>query len=189
MRYTLGMDVGTSGTKAALFDETGQRAAAVTVGYPLYQPKNGWAEQSPEDWRNAAIKASAEVVRKSGVDKKDIVGIGLTGQMHGLVMLDDDRNVLRNAIIWCDQRTGEECREIEETIGKKRLIEITANPALTGFTASKIIRSARSASESGRMCVISGFTSSFPVSISPSMSFQSFRKLSPGIEYREFHVP
>ena len=137
MRYTLGMDVGTSGTKAALFDETGRRAAAVTVGYPLYQPKNGWAEQSPEDWRNAAIKASAEVVRKSGVDKKDIVGIGLTGQMHGLVMLDNDGNVLRNAIIWCDQRTGEECREIEETIGRKRLIEITANPALTGFTASK----------------------------------------------------
>ena len=139
MRYTLGIDVGTSGTKAALFDETGQRAAAVTVDYPLYQPKNGWAEQSPEDWRNAAIKASAEVVRKSGVDKKDIVGIGLTGQMHGLVMLDGDGNVLRNAIIWCDQRTGEECREIEETIGRKRLVEITANPALTGFTASKIM--------------------------------------------------
>ena len=136
MRYTLGIDVGTSGTKAALFDETGRRAAAVTVDYPLYQPRNGWVEQSPEDWKSAAVKASAEVVRKSGVDKNDIVGIGLTGQMHGLVMLDDDGNVLRNAIIWCDQRTGEECREIEETIGRKRLIEITANPALTGFTAS-----------------------------------------------------
>ena len=139
MRYTLGIDVGTSGTKAALFDENGRRAAAVTVDYPMYQPKNGWAEQSPEDWKRASLEASAAVVRKSGVDKKDIVGIGLTGQMHGLVMLDRDGNVLRNAIIWCDQRTGEECREIEETIGRKRLIEITANPALTGFTASKIM--------------------------------------------------
>ena len=79
------------------------------------------------------------VVRNSGVNKEDIKGIGLSGQMHGLVMLDQDGAVLRNAIIWCDQRTGKECEEITRRVGAERLIEITANPALTGFTASKIL--------------------------------------------------
>lgn len=142
MKYTIGIDIGTSGTKAALFDESGRRTASAAVDYPLYQPKNGWAEQSPEDWKNAsisALSALAKIAGTSGVNKKDILGIGLTGQMHGLVMLDADGKVLRNAIIWCDQRTGEECADIERSVGRKRLIEITANPALTGFTASKIL--------------------------------------------------
>lgn len=139
MKYTLGIDVGTSGTKTVLFDTNGHKIASHTIEYPMYQPKNGWAEQEPADWWNAVQGTIKETVTKSGVDKADIVGIGISGQMHGLVMLDADNNVLRPSIIWCDQRTGEECEDIERLVGKKRLIEITANPALTGFTASKIM--------------------------------------------------
>ncbi|MGN1409778.1 MAG: xylulokinase [Eubacteriales bacterium] len=139
MKYTLGIDVGTSGTKTVLFDQNGRKIASHTVEYPMYQPKNGWAEQNPEDWWNAVVTTIAEVMKKSAVDKADVAGIGISGQMHGLVMLDKDNNVLRPSIIWCDQRTGEECRDIENIIGRSRLIEITANPALTGFTASKIM--------------------------------------------------
>ena len=137
MRYVIGLDIGTSGTKTVLFDEKGKTVASKTVEYPLYQPENGWAEQDPLDWWNAASEGLRAVT--AGVDSSEIAGIGLSGQMHGLVMLDKNGSVLRRAIIWCDQRTGEECREIEEKVGRKRLIEITANPALTGFTASKIL--------------------------------------------------
>lgn len=137
MRYVIGLDIGTSGTKTVLFDEKGKTVVSKTVEYPLYQPENGWAEQDPLDWWNAASEGLRAVT--AGVDSSEIAGIGLSGQMHGLVMLDKNGSVLRRAIIWCDQRTGEECREIEEKVGRKRLIEITANPALTGFTASKIL--------------------------------------------------
>lgn len=139
MKYTIGIDVGTSGTKTVLFDRYGKKIASHTVEYPLYQPKNGWAEQDPADWKNAVFETAAAVMKKSGIPKEDVVGIGISGQMHGLVMLDSDNNILRPSIIWCDQRTGEECRDIENLIGRERLIEITANPALTGFTASKIM--------------------------------------------------
>ncbi len=139
MKYAIGIDVGTSGTKTVLFDEKGCKIASHTVEYPMYQPKNGWAEQKPEDWWGAVVETIAEVMKKSGADKNEIAGIGISGQMHGLVMLDENDNVLRPSIIWCDQRTGEECRDIENIIGRERLIEITANPALTGFTASKIM--------------------------------------------------
>lgn len=139
MKYTLGIDVGTSGTKTVLFDQYGKKIASNTIEYPMYQPKNGWAEQNPEDWWNAVVGTIAEVMKKSAVAKEDVVGIGISGQMHGLVMLDKDNSVLRPSIIWCDQRTAEECRDIENIVGRARLIEITANPALTGFTASKIM--------------------------------------------------
>ncbi len=139
MKYTIGIDIGTSGTKTVLFDSLGRKQASSTIEYPLYQPQNGWAEQDPADWKNAVFTSVSEAVKKSGVDTADIVGIGLSGQMHGLVMLDADGNVLRNSIIWCDQRTAAECADIENLVGKKRLIEISANPALTGFTASKIL--------------------------------------------------
>ena len=139
MACVLGIDIGTSGTKTVLFDETGAALASATLEYPLLQPKNGWAEQKPEDWWNAVAGTIQSVLGKSGILPEDIKGIGLSGQMHGLVMLDRDNKVLRPSIIWCDQRTGEECKEIEARVGRKRLIEITANPALTGFTASKIL--------------------------------------------------
>lgn len=138
-QYLLGIDLGTSGTKTVLFDTQGRAVASHTVEYPLYQPRNGWAEQDPADWWHAAVDTIRAVLQKSGIPSKCIAGIGISGQMHGLVLLDADGEVLRNSIIWCDGRTGEECREITETIGKERLIAITANPALTGFTAGKIL--------------------------------------------------
>jgi len=137
MQYLIGIDIGTSGTKTVLFDTQGNTIASSTVEYPLYQPHNGWAEQEPSDWWNATVETLKEVTK--GVNPSDIKGIGLSGQMHGLVMLDEDGNVIRPSIIWCDQRTAKECDEITERVGAQRLIEITANPALTGFTASKIL--------------------------------------------------
>ncbi len=137
--YLLGVDIGTSGTKTVLFDTSGAAIADATVEYPLYQPKNGWAEQEPSDWWNAAAGTIRAVIEKSGIDAADIAGIGLSGQMHGLVMLDQAGDVLRRSIIWCDGRTAAECAEITEAVGKKRLIELTANPALPGFTAGKIL--------------------------------------------------
>lgn len=139
MAYLIGVDLGTSGTKTALFDERGRRIASRTVEYPLSQPKNGWAEQEPEHWWKAACETIRAVIAESGVDAGAIKGVGLSGQMHGLVMLDAAGQVLRPAILWCDGRTGEECREITERVGRQRLIDITANPALTGFTAGKIL--------------------------------------------------
>ena len=139
MQYLLGIDVGTSGTKTVLFDTTGKAIASNAVEYPLHQPQNGWAEQDPQDWWNAVKQTTKTVIEKSGVSAADIKGIGISGQMHGLVLLDKDGNVLRNSIIWCDGRTINECKEITDTIGKDRLIEITANPALPGFTAGKIL--------------------------------------------------
>lgn len=139
MKYLIGVDLGTSGTKTVLFDEKGGVIASKTIEYPLYQEKNGWAEQEPTDWWNAARDTIKYVIEDSGVNNGEIAGIGISGQMHGLVMLDKDGEVLRRSIIWCDQRTAKECEEITEKVGAERLIEITANPALTGFTASKIL--------------------------------------------------
>lgn len=137
--YFIGIDVGTSGTKTILTDSKGNILATATFEYPLYQPQIGWAEQNPEDWWDASVKGIKAVLEKSKVDPKEVKAVGLTGQMHGLVMLDKNYNVIRPSIIWCDQRTAKECDEITQKVGKERLIEITANPALTGFTASKIL--------------------------------------------------
>lgn len=139
MTYLIGIDIGTSATKTVLFDEECRVIASASEEYPLYQPHNGWAEQHPEDWKHATFATIAAVLKKSGVKGSDVKGIGLSGQMHGLVMLDESNEVIRPAIIWCDQRTGKECEEITERVGKERLMQITANPALTGFTASKIL--------------------------------------------------
>lgn len=137
MEYLIGIDIGTSGTKTVLFDTDGNVIKSAAEEYPLLQPQNGWAEQNPEDWWNACKKTLKAVT--DGVCGDEIKGIGLSGQMHGLVMLDKDNCVIRPSIIWCDGRTAKECDEITERVGAKRLIEITANPALTGFTASKIL--------------------------------------------------
>ena len=139
MAYIIGVDLGTSGTKTVLFDESGKVIASHTVEYPMYQPQNGYAEQEPADWREAAFTTIKAVMTKSGVSADDVKGIGLSGQMHGLVMLDENYQIIRRSIIWCDQRTAKECEEMTQKIGAERLIEITANPALTGFTASKIL--------------------------------------------------
>ena len=139
MKYLLGIDLGTSGTKTVLFDQNGKGICSATVEYPMYQPQNGWAEQDPKDWYNAAVSTIHTVLEKSGVDKEDVVSLGISGQMHGLVMLDEKDEVIRPSIIWCDQRTAKECEEITAKVGYENLIRITANPALPGFTLSKLI--------------------------------------------------
>lgn len=139
MRYVIGVDLGTSGTKTVLFDEKGSVIASMTIEYPMYQPKNGYAEQDPADWYNAAVNTIKGVIEKSGVSPENIAGVGLSGQMHGLVMLDENNNVIRRSIIWCDQRTAAEVEEMNQKLGREKLIKITANPALTGWTAAKIL--------------------------------------------------
>lgn len=139
MNYLIGIDLGTSGTKTVLFDEDGRRLASSTAEYPLHQPRNGWAEQDPSHWWRAVCETTNAVISESGVDASEIRGVGISGQMHGLVMLDKDGAVLRESILWCDGRTGAECREITDIIGAERLIQISANPALAGFTAGKIL--------------------------------------------------
>jgi xylulokinase len=137
--YVIGIDCGTSGTKTVLFDERGGVIAQDTIEYPMYQPQNGYAEQDPADWKNAMIGTVKAVMAKSGVSKADVKGIGISGQMHGLVMLDEQGEVLRKSIIWCDQRTAAEVDEMNRVVGREKLIAITANPALTGWTAAKIL--------------------------------------------------
>lgn len=135
----LGVDLGTSGTKTVLFDAEGREVASQSVEYPLYQPQNGWAEQDPRDWWNAAVSTIRGVLEKSGVNPGDVKGLGISGQMHGLVLLDENGEPLGRSLLWCDGRTQRECDEITQAVGEKRLIEIAANPALTGFTAGKIL--------------------------------------------------
>lgn len=139
MKYLLGIDLGTSGTKTVLFDQTGKALASATGEYPMNQPKNGWAEQDPDDWWTACISTVQTVLQTAGIAPADIAGIGIAGQMHGLVMLDEKGAPLHPCILWCDGRTGEQCREITDRVGAQRLIDITANPALTGFTAGKVL--------------------------------------------------
>ncbi|GHU96353.1 xylulokinase [Clostridia bacterium] len=148
MKYFLGIDIGTSGTKAILTGEDGAVIRSAVAEYPLSTPKNGWAEQHPDLWRNAVVKTVREVV-----GFEDVAAVGLTGQMHGLVMLDKDDKVIRPAILWCDQRTAAECAEITEKVGAARLIELTANPALTGFTAPKILWVRKHEPENYSKCV------------------------------------
>lgn len=139
MSYFIGIDVGTSATKAVIIDEAGGVIATHSVGYPMDTPQNGWAEQRPELWWDAACEALRVILAEGTVDKAQIKALGLTGQMHGLVMLDKAGNVLRPALLWCDQRTAHQCGQITAAIGAERLIQLTANPALTGFTAPKIL--------------------------------------------------
>jgi xylulokinase len=135
----LGIDIGTSGTRAVVIDGQGQVISAATAEHVNFaSPQLGWAEQDPEDWWGAATRAVQQCLAQANINPGDINGIGLTGQMHGLVALDKNDRVVRPAILWCDQRTSQECREITEELGAQQLIEFTANPALTVFTLPKI---------------------------------------------------
>jgi xylulokinase len=129
----IGLDVGTTGVKALALDPAGNVVARAEAEYPLATPRPGWAEQDPEDWWRAAERCLAEV------GGGNVVGIGLSGQMHGLVPLDEAERVIRPAILWNDQRTGAECAEIEQRLGLGRLLELTGNRALPGFTAPKLL--------------------------------------------------
>lgn len=152
MNYLIGIDVGTSATKTVLFDETANVIASASLAYPLYQPQNGWAEQRPEDWRDAVFTTVREVMERSGVNPGAVRGIGLSGQMHGLVMLGESKEVIRPSIIWCDQRTGAEVEDMLRRMPRKRWIEITANPPLTGWTAAKILWVKKNEPENYKRC-------------------------------------
>jgi xylulokinase len=139
MAILMGIDISTTGAKAILVNESGDVLGSSTNTYPLNTPKPLWSEQDPKDWWQAAQESIRGVFQSTGVDPDDIKGIGLTGQMHGLVLLDAQDQVLRPAILWNDQRTGDACEEMVDKIGLNKLISITGNPALTGFTAPKIL--------------------------------------------------
>ena len=139
MAYYLGLDIGTSGTKALLVDEAGRRVASDTQEYPLSTPRPLWAEQDPQLWWEACVAATRAVLSKSGAQGGDISGIGLSGQMHGSVFLDKSGRVLRPALLWCDQRTQAECDWITGQAGPGNLAALIGNPVLTGFTAPKIV--------------------------------------------------
>src|SRR5437764_159117 len=140
MGVYLGIDVGTSGTKTLAIDEKGKILAEASQGYPCYYPQPLWTEQDPEDWWQATVATIQKVVKKAKLKAADVKAIGLSGQMHGSVFLDKSGKVIRKALLWNDQRTKAECDEIERRAGgRKKLIELVANPALTGFTAPKIL--------------------------------------------------
>ncbi|MHC4916346.1 MAG: xylulokinase [Planctomycetota bacterium] len=137
-RLLLGIDVGTSGCKAVLVTPAGDVAARAGAEYPIHSPRPLWTEQDPEDWWRAAVASIAEALERAGATGGDVAAVGLTGQMHGMVLLDADGEVLRPCIMWNDQRTAEECAEITRRVGPERVIRLTGNPVLPGFTAPKL---------------------------------------------------
>ncbi|MEM6798621.1 MAG: xylulokinase [Planctomycetota bacterium] len=140
MSIFLGVDIGTSGAKTIAINPTGKVLAEASAAYPCHHPKPLWSEQDPEEWWRATVKTIRGVVKKAKLKPADVRGIGLSGQMHGSVFLDKHGEVIRPALLWNDQRTAAECEEIEQRAGgRKRLIKMVANPALTGFQAPKIL--------------------------------------------------
>ena len=124
MQYVIGVDLGTSAVKALLVGRDGAVRAEASREYPLYHEKSGWSEQEPEDWVNGTLEAIRELVAQSGVDPAEIGGLSFSGQMHGLVLLDEEYRPVRRAILWNDTRTTEQCRRIERTLGD-RLLAVT----------------------------------------------------------------
>ena len=139
MIYFLGIDIGTTGAKAILMDVNGVVITTATNQYPMFTPHPQWAEQNPDDWWTATCNSIKNIISQAKINVSDIKGIGLTGQMHGLVTLNRDKKVLYPCIMWNDQRTFEECKEITDKIGFENLLSITGNQVLPGFTAPKIV--------------------------------------------------
>lgn len=135
--YYIGVDLGTSAVKLLLMEGSGKICNIVSKEYPLFFPHPGWSEQNPEDWFVQSMEGIKELTE--GIDRKEVAGIGFGGQMHGLVTLDKDDNVIRPAILWNDGRTGEETEYLNTVIGKEKLSQYTANIAFAGFTAPKIL--------------------------------------------------
>ncbi|HEX4276701.1 MAG TPA: FGGY family carbohydrate kinase, partial [Bryobacteraceae bacterium] len=138
--YWLGLDIGTGGTRALLIDHAGKEIAAVTAPHEeIRMERPLWAEQRPEDWAAAAIVAIRGVLAESGIRGEDIRGVGLSGQMHGLVLLDRAGTVIRASLIWCDQRSQAQVDLISRKLGREKILEYIANPVLTGFTLPKLL--------------------------------------------------
>jgi xylulokinase len=147
----LGIDIGTGGSRALILSEDGTLLASATAEHaPFVSKQAAWAEQDPQDWWGACQQAIRAVLAQSGVSPRSIACVGLSGQMHGTVVLDETGAVLRPAIIWCDQRGEEECRWLNEAVGIHRLIELTCNPALTNFTLIKLLWMRRSEPDTWR---------------------------------------
>jgi xylulokinase len=138
-QYFLGIDTSTTSSKALLIDEQGAVIAVASSPHTLQTPKPLWSEQNPGEWWEAVSASIRSVLETAGVSGESVAAVGLTGQMHGLVLLDESGNVLRPAILWNDQRTQSQCDEIHQIIGREKFIQITGNIALTGFTAPKIL--------------------------------------------------
>jgi xylulokinase len=138
-KYFLGIDVSTTSVKALLMDAAGKAVHLASTEQDFRTPRPLWTEQDPDTWWQNTRSSIRKVIREAGIDAGEIQAAGLTGQMHGLVLLDKEGKVLRPAILWNDQRTGEQCREIEERVGRERLIRLTGNAALPGFTAPKLL--------------------------------------------------
>lgn len=139
MSYLIGIDIGTSATKTILIHQDGTILASSSQSYPLAHPQNGWAEQNPLHWRQAVLDTLSDVIKHANVSPEEISGIGLSGQMHGLVMLDENGNPLRSSIIWSDQRTEKQVEEMVKILPYHRWLEITANPPIAAWTAAKIL--------------------------------------------------
>ncbi len=139
MPYLMGVDVSTTGVKAIIIDQNGSVVCAATTPQTLSTPEPLWSEQDPSDWWKGTVNSIRQVLRETGLLEDEIVALGLTGQMHGLTMLGSDGEVLRPAILWNDQRTGPQCEKIIKQLGLSRLIQITGNTALSGFTAPKVL--------------------------------------------------
>ena len=136
----VGIDIGTGGSRAVLVDDAGRLVASASAEHADFRsPSTGWAEQDPDDWWRACGDAVRRVMAAGRAASNDIRAVGLSGQMHGAVLLDDDGRVLRPSIIWCDQRTESQCRWLDATIGPDRLLELVSNPALTNFTLTKLL--------------------------------------------------
>ncbi|WP_026908499.1 xylulokinase [Paucisalibacillus globulus] len=139
MKYVIGIDLGTSSVKIILVNQLGIVIDEVSKTYPLIQERSGYSEQNPEDWVHQTIDGLADILKRFDGDREEIEGISFSGQMHGLVLLDAQQKVLRNAILWNDTRTTVECQDIYDAVGEERLLEITKNPALEGFTLPKLL--------------------------------------------------
>lgn len=136
----LGVDVGTGGSRAVVINELGQVLSSAIVEHaPFASPQLGWAEQHPDDWWRASASAIQKVLTNKDVRAEKIGAVGFSGQMHGAVLLDENDQVLRPALIWCDQRTDKQCLKLTQKIGAEKIIELTCNPAVTGFTLPKLL--------------------------------------------------
>ncbi len=139
LRYVIGVDVGTTGAKTLLVDERGRVAAGAFDEYPLLVPRPGWAEQEPDAWYEATIHGIRKVVAQAGIRPDQVAALSLSGQMHGSVFVDRSGQVIRRPLLWCDVRTAEEVRAINEAVGRQRMVAIAGSPAMEGFTAPKVL--------------------------------------------------
>lgn len=139
MKYVIGIDVGTSAVKVLLLNQLGEVCKEISKSYPLIQLKSGYSEQDPEEWVEKTTEALADLMQQFEGDPQDIEGMSFSGQMHGLVLVDQEGELLRNAILWNDTRTTKQCQDINTIVGQEKLLEITKNPALEGFTLPKLL--------------------------------------------------